>query len=198
MKTHCRTLILGLVMALATCHAARADLVLVLDTATKNFWFDGSATGTPVYDPFSQAYEAWWYAGSGGTTESFDAVGSTYLSPSGNTFATPNSGFLRAFDGAGSRVALSLFFASGNSVSLSGLGVNSAGSYADWGVDQQGRLEAYIGSNLPLQTGSGFGNLAVTSGSIGIPEIDPAGMGSVLALVTGALGLLERRGRKPA
>jgi len=27
----------------------------------------------------------------------------------------------------------------------------------------------------------------------GVPEIDPAGMGSVLALVTGALGLLERR-----
>jgi len=26
-----------------------------------------------------------------------------------------------------------------------------------------------------------------------VPEIDPAGIGSVLALVTGALGLLERR-----
>jgi hypothetical protein len=26
-----------------------------------------------------------------------------------------------------------------------------------------------------------------------VPEIDPAGMGSVLALVSGALGLLERR-----
>lgn len=30
-------------------------------------------------------------------------------------------------------------------------------------------------------------------GSAGVPEIDPAGLGSVLALVTGALGLLERR-----
>jgi len=29
-----------------------------------------------------------------------------------------------------------------------------------------------------------------------VPEIDPAGMGSVLALVTGALGLLERRRRQ--
>jgi len=26
-----------------------------------------------------------------------------------------------------------------------------------------------------------------------VPEIDPAGMGAVLALVTGALGLIERR-----
>lgn len=31
-----------------------------------------------------------------------------------------------------------------------------------------------------------------------VPEIDPAGMGSVLALVTGALGLLERRRRQTA
>lgn len=29
-----------------------------------------------------------------------------------------------------------------------------------------------------------------------VPEIDPAGMGSVLALVTGGLGLLERRRRR--
>jgi sulfatase modifying factor 1 len=32
----------------------------------------------------------------------------------------------------------------------------------------------------------------------GVPEIDPAGMGSVLALVTGALGLFERRRLKVA
>jgi len=31
-----------------------------------------------------------------------------------------------------------------------------------------------------------------------VPEIDPAGMGSVLALVTGGLGLIERRRRKTA
>jgi hypothetical protein len=29
-----------------------------------------------------------------------------------------------------------------------------------------------------------------------VPEIDPAGMGSVLALVTGTLSLLERRRQK--
>jgi len=32
-----------------------------------------------------------------------------------------------------------------------------------------------------------------TPGGAAVPEIDPAGMGSVLALVTGALGLIERR-----
>ena len=37
-----------------------------------------------------------------------------------------------------------------------------------------------------------------TATSSAVPEIDPAGIGSVLALVTGALGLLERRRLKMA
>jgi formylglycine-generating enzyme required for sulfatase activity len=39
----------------------------------------------------------------------------------------------------------------------------------------------------------GFRLASPLSGPSGVPEIDPAGVGSVLALVTGALGLLERR-----
>ncbi|MBU6275736.1 MAG: SUMF1/EgtB/PvdO family nonheme iron enzyme [Planctomycetes bacterium] len=39
----------------------------------------------------------------------------------------------------------------------------------------------------------GFRLAGSVSGPFGVPEIDPAGLGSVLALVTGALGLLERR-----
>lgn len=38
-----------------------------------------------------------------------------------------------------------------------------------------------------------FSTLSLSPASAGVPEIDPAGMGSVLALVTGALSLLERR-----
>jgi len=46
----------------------------------------------------------------------------------------------------------------------------------------------------PTTSGGGW-----TLGSVSaVPEIDPAGMGSVLALVTGALGLLERRRLKAA
>jgi len=40
-------------------------------------------------------------------------------------------------------------------------------------------------------------NMLVVTGSP-VPEIDPAGLGSVLALVTGTLGLLERRRRRAA
>jgi formylglycine-generating enzyme required for sulfatase activity len=42
----------------------------------------------------------------------------------------------------------------------------------------------------------GFRLASPLSGPSGVPEIDPAGVGSVLALVTGALGLLERRRMK--
>ena len=57
----------------------------------------------------------------------------------------------------------------------------------------------YEGLNPP-EAGSeatGF-RLASPVNSAPVPEIDPAGMGSVLALVTGALGLLERRRLKAA
>jgi hypothetical protein len=45
--------------------------------------------------------------------------------------------------------------------------------------------------------GYAYGNTPIDariSGSLNaVPEIDPAGLGSVLALVTGALGIVERR-----
>jgi formylglycine-generating enzyme required for sulfatase activity len=44
----------------------------------------------------------------------------------------------------------------------------------------------------------GFRLASPASNPSGVPEIDPAGLGSVLALVTGALGLLERRRVKAA
>jgi hypothetical protein len=48
---------------------------------------------------------------------------------------------------------------------------------------------------FPLTTTDGWVIGTVVSA---VPEIDPAGIGSVLALVTGALGLLERRRLKTA
>jgi hypothetical protein len=47
----------------------------------------------------------------------------------------------------------------------------------------------------PSETHAFYGVSAelTVGGSSPVPEIDPAGMGSVLALVTGALGLVERR-----
>jgi len=47
----------------------------------------------------------------------------------------------------------------------------------------------FFGTEISSTT---FDDLSITGS---VPEIDPAGMGAVLALVTGALGLLERRSR---
>jgi hypothetical protein len=49
-------------------------------------------------------------------------------------------------------------------------------------------------TSAPSNEGSnvGFRLAGLVSDPSGVPEIDPAGLGSVLALVTGALGLLER------
>ena len=51
----------------------------------------------------------------------------------------------------------------------------------------------FFGTQIASTT---FDDLSIT-GSTPVPEIDPVGIGSVLALVTGALGLLERRRRAP-
>jgi len=49
---------------------------------------------------------------------------------------------------------------------------------------------AFTGSFSVVQR---VNSLAISYSPADVPEIDPSGMGSVLALVTGALGLLERR-----
>jgi hypothetical protein len=53
---------------------------------------------------------------------------------------------------------------------------------------------AYAGQSSVSLSGSSL--VLNIQGSAPVPEIDPAGLGSVLALVTGTLGLLERRRRQ--
>ena len=82
------------------------------------------------------------------------------------------------------------------------------GNYQPGCFGSPGRFEASIGQATGATDAAwiGVGNYASVESSIygisetltvaspsSVPEIDPAGMGSVLALVTGALGLLERR-----
>ena len=57
-------------------------------------------------------------------------------------------------------------------------------------LSSSGSQRSYPASNADSDVGF---RLASEVNSAPVPEIDPAGMGSVLALVTGALGLLERR-----
>ena len=76
----------------------------------------------------------------------------------------------------------------------------------DWGALQPGSgAVVFVADSIFNDEVIGFGdnatfarNAIAYTGSSPVPEIDPAGMGSVLALVTGALGLLERRRLKTA
>ena len=54
------------------------------------------------------------------------------------------------------------------------------------------RMQLLSGNTLTRFVGA-IDNVGIWNSVPGVPEIDPAGMGSVLALVSGALGLVERR-----
>ena len=68
-----------------------------------------------------------------------------------------------------------------------------------WGLSSSDRWPSWFGSLPDPSFDSGpIGFRLGASLESAVPEIDPAGLGSVLALVTGALGLLERRRSKTA
>ena len=72
-----------------------------------------------------------------------------------------------------------------------GLGQYVIGTFVAPGSTAHFTLTGTPAGLLPLLNG-----LQLRDASSPVPEIDPAGMGSVVALVTGALGLLERRRTK--
>jgi hypothetical protein len=99
-----------------------------------------------------------------------------------------------------------------NSLSITNGGVLSlhaftgSGAFSNWGLrllgDSQSFLETLItGSRITGTWGpmSVFydptSNYTFVTATAAVPEIDPAGIGSVMALVSGALALLERRKR---
>ena len=150
----------------------------------------GAITGSDI--------KSWQWTASKPNTTSVSANladGSTLLStyPAGNIKAT----------------AAGLYFKNGIDVSL-GLNGNS-GAGLGWGNNPVGnvyvsifsaydagenQLFALSPSGLPLD--ATYGYQFATPRASGVPEIDPAGLGSVLALVAGVLGLVERRRLKVA
>jgi len=80
---------------------------------------------------------------------------------------------------------------------VGGLGQYVIGSFTASGTTQSFTLTGSAGHDpnfdFPMISG-----LQVRTASAPVPEIGPAGLGSVLALVTGALGLLERRRKRAA
>jgi len=76
---------------------------------------------------------------------------------------------------------------------FSSVGSTGGGSYTGLTFTGVGGVWTALSGGQLLTFSELTGQLRFTLNSAPVPEIDPAGMGSVLALVTGALGLLERR-----
>ncbi|MBU6277425.1 MAG: formylglycine-generating enzyme family protein [Planctomycetes bacterium] len=151
----------------------------------------------------------WTYATQSDTTPSAVTSGSTGIGTAGSTGNFANYANGAMWNGQfgnvttvgtnGSPSAYGAFDMSGNIEEWNDL-TGVAGSTRGL----RGGSWPYIPSGLSASTRNafnpsfefsvyGFRLAGSVSSPSGVPEIDPAGLGSVLAIVTGALGLLERR-----
>lgn len=110
-----------------------------------------------------------------------------------NTFAVDPSQITGIVFGFG--VAAPSFFNDLQSVASYSPGLNAVTTTVDVGAPYQTSGGDLVISAYNNPVGGSF---TITADPAAVPEIDPAGMGSVLAFVAGALGLFERRRLKVA
>ena len=156
----------------------------------------------------------WNYATQSDTAPTAVSAGATGIGSAGNMGNYANYAAAAVWDGLtgdvttigtnGGPGAYGTFDMSGNLNEWNDYdGVTIGGYRGIWGGSWNGNANDLSSSHsvdyAPTQESStiGFRLASPVSGSA-VPEIDPAGMGSVLALVSGALGLLERRRLKRA
>jgi hypothetical protein len=153
-------------------------------------------------------------SGTGTNLGSADITSWAYTVTDGSashTYSSTNqSAFVNARGLLATPTQLIVKYASEGARSPNSLGLNLRGGEAiiEWNTGISGDFPSRYDANdfpstfwsnqdlaFPLTATQGWVIGTVVSA---VPEIDPAGMGSVLALVTGALGLLERRRLKTA
>ncbi len=168
---------------------------------TENQWYKAA-----YYKGGSTNAGYWDYATQSDTTPTVVTSGSTGIGSAGNTGNSANynngavwngqTGNVTTVGTNGGSSAYGTFDMSGNVWELNDL-TGATGSSrglrnGGWGSTASDSSANYSGS-VPASGEYENVGFRLASSSSGVPEIDPAGMGSVLALVTGALGLLERR-----
>jgi hypothetical protein len=105
----------------------------------------------------------------------------------GNTTAFADGTTFQLFDFSGAK--------SGSFASVFSSG---SGSYAGLSFSGVGGVWTGAAAGQTLTFDEATGRLVFTASTpSGVPEIDPRGLGTVLALVAGALGMAERRLRRP-
>jgi hypothetical protein len=163
---HIKTLAVTAAVALAACTSANAQLVLHLDTATKQLWFTGTAIGTPGSLGLG-FYAVEWADGTlTGSPTSVSWLSDAVIGVTGNTYnyglgVSGSVGSVRAYGDGGVMVELDL--TSNSQTTFTGAGLAHAVSYAtgSWNPTTQQILESYIGSTLPLTLGTDFGPISV-------------------------------------
>jgi len=186
--------------------AANWTITATANSSAAQFLPENSGTGGSIYAPV-------WYqtvtpaisiaSGSSVLTATLTGTGQWFLeSRDYSVFGTPNDGAVGFFysrigeveDGSGAYV--------GGLIGLNNLQTTGT-------VNGQGGFDNGSGGIVGFSTSAGELVIASDTGAAGtfvtvapevtaVPEIDPSSLGSVLALVLGSLGLLERRRLKAA
>jgi hypothetical protein len=185
-------LVMGLLVYFLGSVSAHAGLILNVDQTNKYFWFTGSAGPETVVGK-AVSWKSVSNSGSGG---SYSFIGDQQIAVTGNSYSS-DPGFIpivTTYDGAGSRLFVSLDVTSNNSgTSFAGTGTAGALSYAGWTAGAQASLESYIGQSLPSLQSPNFGDLQIQGASI--PEPGTFALVS-MGVVAGGIRMWRRRRQK--
>jgi hypothetical protein len=183
------------VLGLIVPRTASAGLILRIDSGTKTFFLEGSDTGSADYLQFDPYIP-------GDYSLQFIHYFSTPVSASRVLTSSPQNFFVEGAGLYGNMnlisnygqyyVFMDLTSGSGDITTLTGKGPTVTASYAGLAAADIPLFESLIGRTLVQSIGTGYGPISVQAVQR-VPEVNPAGIGSVFALFTGALGLLGRR-----
>ena len=155
--------------------------------------FRSSGSSTTVLFGFESGIPAGFSSLAGSVSGTSAAV--TNLAPTQGArfaFIDTTGSYDTAMGTLGSRLISSMFSAAAGdiiAIDTAFLTTDATSQFGDYGF-----------AALSMDGGASYSNVLFTAvapqgnaPAVGVPEIDPAGFGSVAALVTGALGLIERR-----
>jgi hypothetical protein len=194
---HLATLATVVVLGLLVPRTMSAGLIMRIDTDSKTFFIDGSDTGNADYfqpqPSLPGDYSLQFIHFFSTTVPQFGTITESAQNLFSEGATIPMYGHMYMVSNSGQNyVFMDLFSGSGDITTLTGNGPSAALSYAGLPAADIPLFESLIGDTLVRSTGTGYSPISVQAVQA-VPEIDPAGMSSVLALFGGALGLLEHR-----